>query len=208
MLIMFVVLSRMIGSLNLFTVPPEIVDGIKKISKNKRYVLWKTLLQEYLFPFSISDSSRQLVVRLCFVITIFLVGAYGVLQNSLYTLRVAIGSIFVLALLRYQYALLIVWVLISAVLSPNINFLSGLTVPTILLLTSVPVKPIFQGVPQLRILLLFLLWVLAGIGISPIGIGGFLIVWLTYLDYFAIAILTIHLVTTRQRLLGLISPFE
>ncbi len=67
-----------------------------------------------------------------------------------------------------------------------------------------PVKQTFKRMPVLAILFVYLLWVFASIGISAIGVGSFLTIWLTFLDYVAIGVLTINLITSRQRMLGLI----
>src|SRR5207302_10346808 len=50
----------------------------------------------------------------------------------------------------------------------------------------------------------FLFWVFASIGFSPIGRGLFLNYWITYLQYVAVSVLTICLLTTRQRMMKLI----
>ena len=105
--------------------------------------------------------------------------------------------------------LLLAWVLITVVVSSTpiftgTNFLTGLTVPTLLLMTCMPIKQTFKRMPVLAILFVYLLWVFASIGISAIGVGSFLTIWLTFLDYVAIGVLTINLITSRQRMLGLI----
>jgi len=67
-----------------------------------------------------------------------------------------------------------------------------------------PIKQTFQRMPALFILLLYLLWVLFGIRISPLGTGSFLTQWMLMLDCVAISVLTINVLTTRQHLLRLI----
>jgi len=67
-----------------------------------------------------------------------------------------------------------------------------------------PIKQTFKRMPTLAFLLVYLLWVLASIGISAIGVGSFLTVWLTFLDYVAIGVLAINVLNTRQRVLRLI----
>jgi O-antigen ligase len=79
-----------------------------------------------------------------------------------------------------------------------------LTVPTLLLLTYLPVGALFKRMPILWFLLIYLVWVLAGLRVSPLGVGPFLTSWLTDLDYLAVAILALHLVTTQRRLWGLV----
>jgi len=152
---------------------------------------------------------RRFIIRICIVISVFAAGIVGVLLNSPYTLRIAFGSVGILALLRYRYVLLLAWVLITVVVSSNpiftgTNFLTGLTVPTLLLMTCMPIKQTFKRMRALAFLLLFFLWMLAGIGISPLGIGTFVTTWIINLDFVAVGILTINTLTTEQRVKGLI----
>ena len=58
--------------------------------------------------------------------------------------------------------------------------------------------------PAIALMFVFQLWVLLGISISPISVGQFLSLWTVYLDYIAVAVLTISVITTKQRLLRLI----
>jgi O-antigen ligase len=71
-------------------------------------------------------------------------------------------------------------------------------------MTCMPIKRTFQRIPALAILFLFLLWVLIGIGISPLETGPFLTQWTLMLDFAAVAVLAINVLTTRQHLLRLI----
>jgi len=144
------------------------------------------------------------------MIVVFAVGVFGVFQDSLYTLRAAFGSLIVLAFLRYRYALLIAWVIIDVFIGSTLPIFNGknldtaLTVPTLLLMTCMPIKQTFKRVPALAILFLYLLWVLLGIGISPKDPGSFLKGWTLALDCVAVGVLTINVLTTRQHLLRLI----
>jgi len=80
----------------------------------------------------------------------------------------------------------------------------GLTVPTLLLMTCMPIKQTFRRMRALAILLIFLLWAFVGISISPASVGASLTSWLLMLDYLAVSVLAINLLTTRRRLIGLI----
>src|SRR5260370_16971704 len=84
------------------------------------------------------------------------------------------------------------------------NLDTGLTAATLLLMPCLPIKQTFQRMPALAILLLYLIWALAGIGISPVGTGPFLTQWTLMLDCVAVGVLTINVLTTRQHLLKLI----
>lgn len=147
-----------------------------------------------------------------FVITLLVLaaGVAGSALNALLTLRIAFGSLVILAFLRYPYALLLGWVLINAFIGSSIpvlsgnNLLSGLTIPTILLLFCLPTKQAFGHMRALPLLLCYVLWVLLSIGISPISMSDFVVAWTLRLTYVAIGVLTIYAITTRQRLLRLI----
>ncbi len=214
MFIFFFMLRRMIGKLDLFIPPPEILKFIWQIGLGSFYlrlVTWKEeLLFLFLSSFSILRSLRQQIVRFGIMIVVFAVGVFGVFQDSLYTLRAAFGSLIVLALLRYRYALLIAWVIIDVFIGSTLPIFNGknldtaLTVPTLLLMTCMPIKQTFKRVPALAILFLYLLWVLLGIGISPKDPGSFLKGWTLALDCVAVGVLTINVLTTRQHLLRLI----
>jgi murein biosynthesis integral membrane protein MurJ len=195
MIILFITLSRMLGGLNLLTPPVEILASLGKIK-----------------PPSWRPPSRvgHRATRLCVLLGVFAAGSIGNLVNSAYTLRIALGSIAIVALIRYQYTLLITWVLISVIVSQNIpiftnnNILTGLTVTTLIVILQLPFGATMRRTPALLFLLLYLLWVFASIGISEIGVGSFLTIWLTDMDYLALAMIAISVLSTRQRLLRLI----
>jgi murein biosynthesis integral membrane protein MurJ len=191
MFILFITLSRMIGKLNLLMPPTELLEIVNKI----KFSL-----------FAISPRLFQLIGRLGIAIAVFAVGIIGNLLNTAYTLRIALGSIVIIALLRYRYALLIAWVLLGAFIGSTLPFFNGnhldtaLTVPTLLSMIVILVGNVFKRMPALIFLLLYLVWVFASIGISTIGIGSFLTLWLTYLNYLAVALLVIQLLSTPRRL--------
>jgi O-antigen ligase len=142
------------------------------------------------------------------MITVFVAGAVSVVINSSYALRAALASVVMLALIRYNYVLLLLWVLINAPNGMSIfrgtNVLIALTVPTLLLMPAMPIKKTIQRLPALAFLFLFLVWDFAGISNSPIGLGPFLTAWFLQLDCLAVAILAINALSTRRRLLGCI----
>ena len=210
MFILLFTLRIMIGKLNLFTPPPELLKVIWKIgqgSYNLKLGNWK---RHSLFSFKIPYDLRQQIVRIGVILVIFAVGVIGISRNSLYTLRAAFGSLVVLAFLRYRYTLLIAWALIDAFIGSTLPIFNGnnldtaLTAPTLLLMAVMPIKQTFKRMPALVFLFIYLLWVLIGIGLSPLAVGQFLTHWLLMLDYMAIGVLTINVLTTRQRVLKLI----
>ncbi|MGZ3608681.1 MAG: O-antigen ligase family protein [Ktedonobacteraceae bacterium] len=58
--------------------------------------------------------------------------------------------------------------------------------------------------PALAFLFAYLFWVFLSIGISPMSTGSFLTLWLLRMDYVAVSVLTICVLTTRKRLSGII----
>ena len=207
MIILFVGLNRMIGTLSIFTPPPQLLDFISvKLNMVKRFIK-ETRFSSLLY---ISSELRQQMIRWSVIIAVFTIAIFGVLQNWTYTLRIAYGSLVILALLRYRYILLLVWVMVDVFIGSTVsffngnNFVSALTVSTVPLMLVMPIKQTFKRAPALIVLLIYVLWVFAGIGISPIGTGPFLTLWTVFLDYVAISVLVINVITTRKHLMGLI----
>ena len=201
MCILFYVLQRRVGKLNLLTPPSEVFNVLGKIRLDS---------QSENFWFGMPYKLRQQVTRIGLMLAVFVIGVVGILQNALYTLRAAFGSLVVLAFLRYRYALLIAWVILDVFIGSSIQFFqgnnidTGLTIPTLLLMTCMPIGQTFRRMRPLLFLLIYLLWVFASIGISGLGLGTFLTSWLLLLDDLAVAILVINLLTTRKRLLRFI----
>ncbi len=210
MFILLFTLRSAIGKLYLFTPPREVLDMIWKLGMGQYYLQWVNWKDENLYDLRLPYDLRKRITRAIVISVVFIAGIATTVTNSLYALRIAFGSLVVLALLRYRYALLLVWVAIDALIGSTIaffsgnNFLSGLTVPTLLLMFAMPVKASFKRMPILPFLFAYLLWVFASIGVSAIGVGQFLTYWLVYLAYVAIGVLVINLLTTRRRFMGLI----
>jgi O-antigen ligase len=142
------------------------------------------------------------------MVTVFLFGAAGTVIDAITTLRVCFGTVIILLLVRYRYALLIAWALLDGLNAASFlrgsNLLVGLTIPTLLLLFSMPIYSTFSRMKTLTLLMIYLLWVFASIGISAIGAGTFLVYWTQLLDCLAVAVLTINILNTRKRMLRLI----
>jgi murein biosynthesis integral membrane protein MurJ len=210
MFMLFFMLQRKIGRLNLFTPPSQLLLGIRKIGYGSHYLELVSRKQNRLLPFGIPSGVRQKVVRVGIALVVFVLGIGGVLQNTAYALRAALGSLVVLALLRYRYVVLIAWVMLDVFIGSSLqifqgnNFDTGLTVPTLLLMTCMPITQTFRRMPALACLLIYVMWVFASIGISPVSGVTFLTSWLLMLDLVAVGVLAINLLTTRRRLLGLI----
>lgn len=213
MFILIFTLRLKIGKLHLLTPPREVRMGIQKgidwISQRRFYQLWQTRRPRFFPPTNIFYNLRQHLLRTIVVLSVFAVGIVGVFLNTFYTLRIAIGSIVMLLLLRYRYALLIVWVLYVAVVRSNPflsgnNILTGLVAPTLLVMLAMPIKRTFKRLPALALLLLFILWMSTSLYISPIGVGAALTNWLIYLTYVALGVLAINILTTQRRILLII----
>jgi len=208
MFILLFLLRRMIGKLDLFTPPHEVLAIIWKLGLGQYFVQWITWKQKN--SFSISHSTRRQMIRISIILTTFAAGVAGSALNSFYTLRVALGSLIILALLRYHYALLLIWVSLDAFIGSSLpffngnNFDTGLTLPTLLLMTCMPIRQTFKRLPALAFLLIFLLWVFVSIAFPVIPVGTFLTEWVLRLDYIAVSVLTIQILTTRQRMMRLI----
>ncbi len=219
----FFALRRIIGEMHLLNPPSEIADVLLRVgeivglsqrgvNKGRTFVFrdksLETQDEPLLHLFSISYHVQRHIIRFSIIIAVFVAGVAGVILNSLYTLRAALGSIVIVTLLRYPYVLLIAWAFMNALNAMPIfrgsNLLIGLTIPTLLLMTFLPIKHTFRRLPALGFFCLYLLWVFASIGISAIGVGAFLTQWILLLNSAAVGILTVNVLTTRRRMLGAI----
>lgn len=137
-------------------------------------------------------------------------GVASVFVNSRYTVRVILGLPLLVFFLGYPYALLLAWAVIEVFVASTFTIFSGnnlntaLTLPLLLVVCTMPIVQTLRRMPALALLFVFLLWVLAGIGSSPLDRGTFLTTWTLELDYVAVGILSINVLTTRRRTLGLI----
>src|SRR5207249_3245224 len=104
-LILLFILRHMIGKLDLFTPPIEVVRMMHSI-KN-------------------SSILHQRILRVVIIVGVFAVGVFGVFLNAIYALRVSLGSILILAALRYRYALLMTWVMLDAFIGSTLSFFNG-----------------------------------------------------------------------------------
>ena len=210
MLILLFVLRRIAGKLDLLTLPPEIPDAIQKITTGFYYRQLINWTQQNLSALNTFYRRHRLAILGSAVIVTLGVGIVGLLLNPLSTLRIGFGILIILAFLRYPYALLITWALMNAFIGAGLPIISGnnlltvLTIPTLLLMLHTPIRQTLKLMPMLAFLLIYLLWVLASIGISPLGIKSFLTTWISLLNYVAIGVLIINQLTTRRRVMGFI----
>jgi murein biosynthesis integral membrane protein MurJ len=210
MFILLFTLRNMIGKLSLFTPPREVLSVIWKLGLGHDYIQWVTWKEQNLSDLRISYDFIRRMTRISIILAVFAAGIAGSILNALVMLRLAFGSIIVLYLLRYRYALLIVWVLLDAFIGSTLpifngqNFLSGLTLPSLLVLFALPTQEALKRMPALAFLLVYLVWVFVGIGIAPIPLTTFLTQWAIALDSIAVGVLTISVLTTRKRMLRII----
>lgn len=210
MIILLVTLRFMIGKLNLFTPPKELLDIIRKVGMSQQYKKLFNWRNASFTDLGFTHAVRKNLLRLFFVLAIFVAGVAGSVQNATLTVRVAFGSLAVLALLRYQYLLLLAWACINVFIGSSLplfngnNLLSGLTLPTLLLLFYIPTKESFKRMPALPFWLIYFVWILLSMGISPIPLSQFMTIWTTQLDFFAVSVLVVIAIDSRRKLLGFI----
>lgn len=210
LVILLLVLRRDIGNLDLLTPPPELTQVFRRIATGEYY---QTLRAWNVG--GLPALRRPTQVRVAFVCVgaaavALAVGVAVPLIDPQLALRIAVGLPLILLLLRYRFALLIGWILVGSLVGSTLpvftggNIDTGLTVPTLLLLATVPVLPTLRRMPALAILFLSVLWVLAGIRGSPLDTTTFLKDWLLRIDYVVVALLVVSVVSTRRRLLLLV----
>ncbi|GCE17400.1 hypothetical protein KDK_12000 [Dictyobacter kobayashii] len=210
MIILLVTLRMMIGNLNLLTPPKELLDMLWKVGMGQYYIKWVNWKESGMRDFGLTHAFRKKVLQIVFALAVFAAGAAGAVQNGTLTVRIAFGSLVVFALLRYQYLLVLAWACINVFIGSNLplfngnNLLSGLTLPTLLLLFYVPTKEAFQRLPALPVWLFYFIWILLGMGISPIALQEFMTIWTTQLDFLAVSVLVVLVIDSRKKLLGFV----
>lgn len=220
MFLLFFALRHMIGDLHLFTPPTEVVDVLRRARRRSgpsRPVI--TPAGAFMFQtqqmgtgerslFSLNRvpyKVQQHLTRLAVSVTVFVAGVVGVFLNSLSALKISLASVFILLLMRYEFVLLLIWVLFNG---PNelpifrgSNVLIGLTVPTLLLMTSIPIKHAIKRLPALGFLSAYLFWSALSIGISPLGLVPAMTAWVLRLDCLAVSLLALHVLNSKRRLM-------
>lgn len=206
MFILLFTLRATIGKLYLFTPPNEFLKLLWRFGMGEYYVRWLIWKQENFHNVRLPYGLRKNITRALIILAVFLGGIIGSIFNSLYTVRVAFGSIIILLFLRYNYLLLLTWVLINAFIGSNLsffsgqNFLSGLIAPTVILLFVLPTKAAFKQMPALPFFLAFVVWVLLGFWLSPLPASTFFMDWTILLTTIAVMVLAISTLTSRRRI--------
>jgi O-Antigen ligase len=133
-------------------------------------------------------------------------GAFIALHDAMSSLRGIVGLSIIASWLRYPYFLLLSWAVIDPFFGSSVTLVNGsnldlaLTVSTLLLVPTFPIKQMFKRVPALPVFLLFLSWVLLGISASPLDHAAFLKQWILLVDTAAVAVLAINILSTGWRL--------
>jgi putative peptidoglycan lipid II flippase len=162
------------------------------------------------FALNIPYAIRERVTRGTIIMLALAGAVVGATLSPTITLAVCAGATIILFLLRYQYALLIGWALISVFIGSSLplfngaHLLSGLILPTLLLLFYLPTKTAFKQMKALPCLLIFFLLMLPTAGMSPLTLTQFVTSWTTLLAFVGVGVLVVLLVTSRRRMLLLI----
>ena len=210
-LLLLLLLRRRIGILHLWQLPANMFGSWMRFSYKRQKHVRTSLLDWLNLRFFSNSGFLRHLLAVCITLLILAAGVIATARDALVTLRVASGLVFVLCFLRYPYLLLLLWASVnvgigsSLVLFNGNNLDTALIVPLLLLLGFLPWKELCQRVPGLIWLVLYLGWVLVGIGLSPLATRAFLTFWLSMLAAVATGALAIAFVTTRRRLLGLIN---
>ncbi len=208
MIILAFVLTRTIGNLDLLTPPKELLDVLLKFGL-RNYVEKFSSWKEENLPLGLTYEFRKQIFQVLFALLVFSGGVAGAVFVPNFW-RYAFGIVVVFALIRYPYILLIGWACINVFIGSSLplfngnNLLSGLTLPTLLLLFYLPTKRAFVRMPALAILLIYFIWILLSASISPMKPYDFTVTWSTLMDFVGASVLVILLVTNRKRMLNVI----
>lgn len=210
--ILIFVLFRSIGKFDLLKPPPELLNAVWKVGLEPYYNKWQAWQEKNIEEQGISlHEFYQVLSRWFLVVIVFAAGIYGSIVNGLLTVRVAFGSIVLLCLLRYQYALLLGWASLNALIGSPLpffngnNLLSGLTLPTFLLLFYIPTRVALTRMRALPFLFGLLFWIFLTVWFSPMpSAGEFFTYWSIIFDFFGVCVLVILIIDSQKRLLTFI----
>lgn len=211
MIMLIMMLRATIGPLDLLTPPEELPGMLAKIGlgrfMNKQ---GNSTRDTSMLPLGVPYATWRLIVRGALITFAFAAAIVGAAKDSTITVAVSFGSIILLWLLRYPYALLICWALFAALVGSDLplfngaHLLSGMTIPTLLLLFYLPTREAFKRMIALPIFLIFFFLYLPTMSMSPLTMSDFFTEWTTSLDYIAVAVLVVLLINSRKRMHALI----
>lgn len=208
-LLLLAFLHQRIGPLRIWHVPPEFSAFVAHLrpSRARQGVVSRESRSRW--PFSTGRLHQALLYTSVTLVTLS-IGVGATVRNALATLRVSFGFFVLLCFLRYPFVLLLAWASINVCIGSSLAIFNGnnldimLIFPLLCLFAVFPWKEIIGRLPAFVWLAGYLGWVLMGITLSPLDIKTFLTLWLTMLASIGVGVLTIVLVTTRQRLNRLI----
>jgi O-antigen ligase len=207
MIMLIAMLRAVIGPLDLLTPPEELPGLLAKIGLGRFINRQGNAMRDTsMLPLGIPYATWRLIVRGALITFAFAVAIVGAAKSATITVAVSFGAIILLWLLRYPYALLICWALFAALVGSDLplfngaHLLSGMTIPTLLLLFYLPTREAFKRMIALPIFLIFFFLYLPTMGMSPLTTSEFFTEWTTSLDYIAVAVLVILLINTRKRM--------
>lgn len=202
-------LHRRIGSLQLWRPPDEFVACLQRLWLTRKSSFEGSLIARGGF---IVGEGRwlQCLLNTGIVLMVFAVGAIASAYDAPLTLRITVGLLLILCLLRYPYILLLALASINVGIGSSLALFNGNNLDLVLILPLLCWLLVqfqwrmVQRMPGLGWQALYLVWVLLGMRLSPLDTRAFWTLWLTMLAYPVISILTVTLLTTRRRLLGVI----
>ena len=168
------------------------------LKKQKKQIIW-------------SADLRHACIRSGVTGMVLLAGIIVTVRDALAALRISVGALLLISFLRYPFMLLLAWASLDICIGSTIPGFNGnnldilLVLPLLSLLVFFPWRQSFRQMPGFIWLLLYLFWVLLGIGLSPLTTSAFLTLWLTMLASMGVGVLTLALVSTRARLDRLIN---
>lgn len=141
---------------------------------------------------------------------LLVLGAVASAYAALLTLRIVLGILMVICLLRYPGVLLLALASVNVGIGSSLALWNGnnldlvLVLPLLLWFGVVLRRGAIWRTPGLIWQLLFLAWILPGISFSPLAPKDFLTLWLIMLAYPSVYVLATVFLITRQRLLILV----
>lgn len=198
-------LRRRLGTLCIWHTPVD----FQRAQFRRRTAPGRSLYGRFGANFFNGEWSRYVLI-VGVTLPVLAAGIAATIHDALSTLRASLAALLILCFLRNPYLLVLAWASVNVCIGSSLALFNGnnldlvLIAPLLLLLCALPWRELVWRVPCLSWLLLYFGWVLAGMDLSPLDTAAFLKFWLTMLASAAVGILTIALVTTRRRLLGLI----
>lgn len=203
-------LYQRIGALRIWHVPVEgraMLARLKRAGADLHSLPGLYWLKRGFF----TNDLRRVLFSLGLLLITLSVSIVATARNALATLGVSVGLVFFFSFVRYPLMLLLAWASLDVGIGSSLFVFNGTHLDSLLifslccLLPGLPWKAIFARAPAFLWLTLYLGWVLLGMGLSPLSPLAFLTLWLTMLASVGVGALTIALVTTRRRFIGLIT---